>query len=334
MIGDLKARIGELEGSEGDANAMIGDLKAQLGALEGSNGDANAMIGDLKAQIGELEGSNGDLNTKVGELMASGEGLDAQLVDANRELADLRAQLDASRTATANADAAGQELNDRINDLQSQLEASQANAEQQQGVASEKAQMAQDLQTQLASANSNAEEQTQLAQNLAERLAALQNQRPDQSGAQALRDQLVAALEANGVDGPQVDVRPDNSVGINLRSEALFNSGRARLNAAGRNLMQRVSAALGDFTSNPIRIEGHTDSIPVTGSLQQIFPSNWELSVARAANAVSFMQSAGDFNPTNLSASGFGEFRPVAGNDTREGRALNRRIEVVVSPTN
>jgi len=98
--------------------------------------------------------------------------------------------------------------------------------------------------------------------------------------------------------------------------------------------MQRVAAALGNFTGNPIRIEGHTDSIPVTGSLQQIFPSNWELSVARAANAVSFMQGAGNFNPTNLSASGFGEFRPVAGNDTREGRALNRRIEVVVSPTN
>ena len=97
--------------------------------------------------------------------------------------------------------------------------------------------------------------------------------------------------------------------------------------------MDQVSNALRDFSNNPIRIEGHTDGIPVSGALQQIFPSNWELSVARAANAVSYMQSLGGFDPTGLSASGFGEFQPVATNDTQEGRALNRRIEIVVSPT-
>jgi len=129
-------------------------------------------------------------------------------------------------------------------------------------------------------------------------------------------------------------VRADNSVGINLRSESLFNSGRARLSGQGRDLMNQVASALGDFSANPIRIEGHTDSIPVSGALQQVFPSNWELSVARAANAVSYIQSLGGFDPTNLSASGFGEFRPVATNGSSEGRALNRRIEVVVAPTN
>jgi len=96
--------------------------------------------------------------------------------------------------------------------------------------------------------------------------------------------------------------------------------------------MDQVAASLEDFRENPIRIEGHTDSIPVTWQLQAIFPSNWELSVARAANAVNYLQNNSGFSPENLSASGFGEFQPVAPNNTREGRARNRRIELVISP--
>ena len=118
---------------------------------------------------------------------------------------------------------------------------------------------------------------------------------------------------------------------VKLASEALFNSGRARLNASGRSLMGRVATALGDL-DNQIVVEGHTDSIPVTGTLTQIFPSNWELSVARAANAVNFLESSGGLDPERLSAQGYGQYRPVTTNDTREGRATNRRVEVVVLP--
>ena len=125
---------------------------------------------------------------------------------------------------------------------------------------------------------------------------------------------------------------------VNIHPTAIIEPGAELGNdvSIGAYSVIGANVKIGDGTkiAPQVVIEGHTDSIPVTGSLQQVFPSNWELSVARAANAVSFMQGAGNFNPTNLSASGFGEFRPVAGNDTREGRALNRRIEVVVSPTN
>ena len=81
-----------------------------------------------------------------------------------------------------------------------------------------------------------------------------------------------------------------------------------------------------------ILVEGHTDSIPVTGDLQNIYPSNWELSVARAANTVNYLENQGGIDPTRLSATGFGQQRPVAPNNTRAGRALNRRVEIVVKP--
>ena len=83
---------------------------------------------------------------------------------------------------------------------------------------------------------------------------------------------------------------------------------------------------------NDIVVEGHTDCIPVTGDLAAVFPSNWELSVARAANTVNFLENAAGMNPERLSATGYGQQRPVAPNDTREGRALNRRVEIVALP--
>ena len=78
-----------------------------------------------------------------------------------------------------------------------------------------------------------------------------------------------------------------------------------------------------------IRIEGHTDNIQISGALTQTFPTNWELSAARAINVARYLQKQG-LDPATLSAAAFGEFKPVADNETKEGRAKNRRIEITL----
>ena len=189
-----------------------------------------------------------------------------------------------------------------------------------------------EVQQELQDAKGQVAEQTALAETVASRLAALQQGSDAQiQSAQSLRDQIEAQLSDSGVENPAVSVRDDNSIVVNLPSQALFNSGRARLSSAGRGLMERVADALGGI-NNPILVEGHTDGIPVTGDLQNIYPSNWELSVARAANTVNYLENQGGIDPQRLSATGFGEQRPVAPNNTRAGRALNRRVEIVVKP--
>ncbi len=105
-----------------------------------------------------------------------------------------------------------------------------------------------------------------------------------------------------------------------------FNSGEASirpefipvLNALGKSL-ERIP--------NLIRIEGHTDSVPIQTAK---FPSNWELSTARATSVVRYFLANFNFHPKKLSATGFAEFRPIAPNSTPEGRALNRRVDVVI----
>ncbi|MGB3985550.1 MAG: OmpA family protein, partial [Limnochordia bacterium] len=78
---------------------------------------------------------------------------------------------------------------------------------------------------------------------------------------------------------------------------------------------------------NPIRIEGHTDNLPIKTAQ---FPSNWELSVHRATSVIRYMVEELDFDPTKLSAAGYGEYRPVRPNDSAENRAMNRRVDIVI----
>jgi chemotaxis protein MotB len=79
-------------------------------------------------------------------------------------------------------------------------------------------------------------------------------------------------------------------------------------------------------------VEGHTDNVSVGSALKNRFPSNWELATARAAAVVRFLHEAAGLEPERLSATGYSYFKPIASNDTEEGRSQNRRIEVILVP--
>ena len=115
---------------------------------------------------------------------------------------------------------------------------------------------------------------------------------------------------------------------IQLPQDVLFASGSATLGAEGRSTLTQVGSVLSELDDRTFQVEGHTDNVPISTSQ---FPSNWELSSARALSVVRVLIDAG-VNPENLSGAGYGEYQPVASNDDREGRRLNRRIEIVMLP--
>ena len=125
------------------------------------------------------------------------------------------------------------------------------------------------------------------------------------------------------------NVASPNVVRIRLPSQLLYSSGRSLLRESGRELLVKVGTALNTVRGRDIRIEGHTDSAPISNARHR---SNWSLSVARAAGAVEFLQNRIDTDPTQLVAVGYGEYRPLASNATPEGRRTNRRIEIAVAP--
>jgi chemotaxis protein MotB len=116
---------------------------------------------------------------------------------------------------------------------------------------------------------------------------------------------------------------------ITFVSEVLFDSGKASLKPEGFSSLNKVATILiENVPENNIGIEGHTDNDPIKHSK---WKSNWELSAHRALSVLEYLEKRG-VNPERLSASGYGEYKPVASNDTAQGRQLNRRVEIVILP--
>ena len=119
---------------------------------------------------------------------------------------------------------------------------------------------------------------------------------------------------------------------INMVDRVLFDSGQAQVKPAGIKVLKQVGDVLNKITDKQIRIEGHTDNVPISAKLQDKFKTNWELSTARATNVVRYLIDQGGVGRQHLSAVGYAETRPIASNDTDEGRSSNRRIEIVLHP--
>jgi chemotaxis protein MotB len=118
---------------------------------------------------------------------------------------------------------------------------------------------------------------------------------------------------------------------VNMVDSILFDSGKAEVKKSGLEILGKVISILKDVNDKSIRIEGHTDDVQIVGALAKRYPTNWELSAARAINVARHLQEQG-IDPGQLSAVAYGEWKPVATNDTAEGKAKNRRIEIILVP--
>jgi chemotaxis protein MotB len=111
---------------------------------------------------------------------------------------------------------------------------------------------------------------------------------------------------------------------IRLEQELFFDSGSADIREEGKAVLSYIAQALKGI-NNEILVSGHTDNVP---QVNKNYATNWELSTARATNVVRYLVEVEELNPALFTATGNGEFKPVASNDTAEGRQKNRRIEI------
>jgi chemotaxis protein MotB len=139
-------------------------------------------------------------------------------------------------------------------------------------------------------------------------------------------DGLVSNLNEEVKKG-QLQVRQyKDMLTVEVAEQLFFDSGKAALKDSGKEVLKKVGDALKGYEDKIIRVVGHTDNVPIATAQ---FPSNWELSAARATTVVRFLQANG-VPPERLTASGRGEFSPIAPNDDAEGRRKNRRIEITL----
>jgi chemotaxis protein MotB len=140
----------------------------------------------------------------------------------------------------------------------------------------------------------------------------------------SLKDQIVAQ---------QIEVvEVDDRLKVIFIDKILFDSGSVEINPGGKELLRIMAGSLKEANDHEIVVEGHTDNVPLSAALRKRFPSNWELSTARAAAVARFLQREGGIRPERLSVRGYSFYRPVASNKAEEGRHQNRRIEIILGP--
>ena len=277
------------------------EMAARLAALER---DRQRLPDELEA----ARRQNGTLSSRVSEL-------ERQLADRDREIAALR-----SDTAdSARRSSQPQEDSDR---LAAELTAARQHNEDHDRMAAE-------LESQLAALR---QRNSDLEAQLADRDKELSGLRGDLSAEMAKLKQaergLIRALK------PQIDEKHitvdlnDERLLINLASGYLFGSGEDQLKPAGADALKQVGSILKDFPEYKVHVEGHTDNRPILGALKKKFPSNMELSEARATNAA---QALADGGLSGAHAMGVADTKPVMPNVTTEGRAKNRRVEISVT---
>lgn len=335
-----------------DADKASADMAARLAALER---ERQRLAGDLAL----AQKQNGDLNGRVGDL-------ERQLADRDQELAALRsgagdsarlasqlssAQGDLSRSQEESADLARQlaAAKQRSTDLESQLAAMGGPAGEKDLLAAELAAAKQriaDLDGQLAAAGAAASATDRVASDLTaarQRVAELERQLADRDKELAglrgdLSSEMAKLKEAERgllkalrpqIDKGAITVDLNNErLLINLASGYLFGSGEDQLKPAGIDALKQVGGILKDFPEYKVAVDGHTDNRPIRSGLKKKFPTNKELSEARATNAAKALSDGG------LGAAeihGYAETIPVMPNTTDAGRAKNRRVEVRVT---
>ena len=144
-------------------------------------------------------------------------------------------------------------------------------------------------------------------------------------------DRITKALEDRFGKSLVVTQHHDRLV-LTMLGQVLFESGEADLTPLGLNIMKQVGQVLATLPGKNIQVEGHTDNHRIYGQLQKRYPTNWELSTARATTVLRYLIEQTGMDPKQFSATGYADKRPVMTNETEEGRAQNRRVEIVLYP--
>jgi chemotaxis protein MotB len=147
----------------------------------------------------------------------------------------------------------------------------------------------------------------------------------------ATQDELVSELKEEIAAGQVQVASLRGELRVDMVDAILFDSGQAEIKEEGQAVLRRIAEVLAR-TDKQIEIQGHTDDIPIRGQLAERYPTNWELSSARAVGVTRFLQEHAGLTPDQLSAAGYSEYQPRASNETPEGRQKNRRIEIVLAP--
>jgi chemotaxis protein MotB len=242
------------------------------------------------------------------------EALEADLAKTRGELSKTQGEVKDLQTALAEAEAQAETLRGQIADLEQKLAVAESRAV--------------DAENQLAEVLKDKSKLTASVEEMQKALAELQHKQA-LAEARAAEYRNVLAKFKSLIDNGKLKAKiVDGRMVLELQTDILFGSGSADLSEEGVATIREVGALLGTIPDRKFQVEGHTDNVPIKS---KTYPSNWELASARAINVVKVMVEAG-MPGKRISAASMADTRPTSSNDNDQGRAQNRRIEIVIQP--
>lgn len=299
-------------------------LSALLSSLVVTSCVSSKVYKDLEGKYADLQQENEELSQDLRSTKAKAEqdlnALQAEYEEMVSQRDQLQKELEASREKYAN--------------LQQSYDALEANSS---SAIAENSKRNRELLAQLDEKESALLAEKERLEQLEKDLAARSQRVNELEGVIAAKDAKMNALKNSlskaltNFEGKGLTVEQrDGKVYVSMENKLLFSSGSWAVGAQGREAVEQLGSVLAENPDIAVLIEGHTDNVPYNGS--GALKDNWDLSTRRATAIVHILQENKTIDPENLTAAGRGEFAPIASNATPEGKAKNRRIEVILTP--
>jgi chemotaxis protein MotB len=300
--------------------------KKQLASLQQNLDQEAAQRKSAEQQAASLAKEREALAARTNELQSRLTGLENEKGQLNSELLTVRKQITDLEQEHASGNASAQEEIDSLKKRAAAMEAEAARiAAEREQLAQEQARLAASLEQERQRAKAEELEKARLEQERAAKEEEIKRLTRTQ-------EELSRSLQDEIAKGNITIQQVRDQLTINMVDRVLFDSGQAQIKPAGVKVLKQVGEVLNKITDKQIRIEGHTDNVPISVKLQDKFKTNWELSTARATTVVRYLIDHGGVDRQYLSAVGYAETRPIASNDSEEGRSSNRRIEIILYP--
>jgi chemotaxis protein MotB len=308
------------------SKAQSDQLQQQLASLQQGLTNEEAQRKAAEQQAANLAKEREALLARSGELQSRLDGLEREKGQLSSELGNVRTQITDLEQKYASGTASAQGEIATLQKQAAELEANAARiAKEREQLRQEQARLAASLEQERQRLKAEEAEKARLAQERAAKEEEIKRLTKTQ-------EELSKSLQDEIAKGNITIQQVRDQLTINMVDRVLFDSGQAQVKPAGLKVLKQVSDVLTKVTDKQIRIEGHTDNVPISTKLQDKFKSNWELSTARATTVVRYLIDQGGVDRQHMSAVGYADTRPQASNETESGRTANRRIEIILYP--
>jgi len=312
---DSQSRIIFLGDLINKGKSEIEGLQHQLSELRGENALALAKMGQLKssydANITELKSSNERISELENTISVKNQGLlsfEERLHDLGKQFEEEKKAKAALETELSYRDAATTELQEKLKSSQLRI------LSLEDEIAKDKSEIER-LQLQLSNIKGE-KDNTEI------KIGQLKT----------TYENLVSDLKKQ-IENQEVTIKTfEEKISVTFADRILFEFGKSKISPKGRKILGKIGNTLKNVQGKQIRVVGHTDNVPISPGYHYKFPSNWELSAARAASVVNYLQNEQGLDPVNLVAVGCSFYEPIASNETSKGRAQNRRVNIIIVP--